>query len=291
MAEQLLVPKTLAAELIGLDRLFAVTEGRNDVVIGLIDGPVADGHPDLASERIRLLVPSTAHSATTGAALAHGTHVAGILLARRGTPAPAVCPACTLLARPIFSDAVAEPMATARELAEAVVDCVRAGARLLNISASLVGLSPSGARRLTESLDFAMESGVVVVAAAGNGGGVGGSVLTRHPWVLPVVAFEDDATPLPGSEVSASIGRRGLGAPGRDVTSLSPGGGYARSSGTSTACPFVTGTAALLWSAVPRASGADIRSALIGAGSARRRGVVPPLLDAWLGYRLLSGKR
>jgi subtilisin family serine protease len=283
MAEQLIVPKTSTADLIGLGRLAAVTEGRAEVVIGLLDGPVAE-HPDFAGDHIR--APWLADA--TGAAAAHGTHVAGILLARRGATAPAICPGCTLLSRPIFTGAATTT--TAADLADGIIDCVRAGAHVLNISAALTGLTPVGARRLAESLDFAMHAGVLVVAAAGNGGQVGGSALTRHPWVIPVVAY-DGAAPLPGSDVSASIGRRGLGAPGSAVVSLAPGGDYASSSGTSTACPFVTGTVALLLSSLPGATGAGVRSALINAGVARRRGVIPPLLDAWRAYRLLAGER
>jgi hypothetical protein len=42
-------------ELVHLARLIACTQGRSEIRIGLIDGPVALNEPDLASEHIHLL--------------------------------------------------------------------------------------------------------------------------------------------------------------------------------------------------------------------------------------------
>ena len=70
------------------------------------------------------------------------------------------------------------------------------------------------------ALDHAMRRGVLVVAAAGNQATVGSTVITRHPWVIPVVAYDADGAPMGQSNFGNSIGRRGLGAPGDRVTSL-----------------------------------------------------------------------
>jgi hypothetical protein len=99
-----------------------------DVAIGLIDGPVALRHPDLAGRVIELGPVGSATCATTGAAACrHGTFVAGVLVGRRASPAPALCPDSTLLLRPLFSehtDPGVMPAASQEELANAVVDCV-----------------------------------------------------------------------------------------------------------------------------------------------------------------------
>jgi subtilisin family serine protease len=268
-----------------------ITTGRAEVVIGLIDGPVAIDNPDLATRSIRPVPERAAVCSTSTASCLHGTFVAGILNARRGAMAPAICPDCTLLVCPIFvdgrGDAHSTPRTTSHELAAAIVECLAGGARILNISATVAHAHGNGARSLASALDVAAGQGTIVIAAAGNQGVVGASALTAHHAVVPVVSYSRAGRPLRDSNLGASIARRGLGAPGEAITSLSPGGGTIRSGGTSAAAPFVTGAAALIWSEFPAATAGSIRKALaIGAG--RGRGVVPPLLNAWSAYQAMA---
>jgi len=130
-----------------------------------------------------------------------------------------------------------------------------------------------------------------VVVAAGNQGTLGGSVITRHPWVIPVVAYSRAGWPLAQSNLGRSMGSRGVGAPGEGVVSLAPEGEPVTSGGTSVAAPFVTGAAALLWSAFPGAAAAEVKHALLSSFGGRRRTVTPPLLDAWSAYGVLSEGR
>jgi subtilisin family serine protease len=137
-----------ALELVKLSPLMARTTGRPEVMVGLTDGPVAIGHADLENENIRELpeVKGSSCAISSSAACKHGTFVAGILAAKRGSPAPAICPGCTLLVRPIFRETNAGngdmPSATPQELAAAIVETIDAGARILNLSAALA--QPSG---------------------------------------------------------------------------------------------------------------------------------------------------
>ncbi|MFF2937821.1 S8 family serine peptidase [Streptomyces mirabilis] len=71
------------------------------------------------------------------------------------------------------------------------------------------------------------------------------------------------------------------------MLTTAPGGGYQPFSRTSAAAPFVTGTAALLWSTAPDLSAARIRAALCLPGRARRS-IVPPLLNASASLRALG---
>lgn len=279
--------------LVGLGALMELGGGSGDVVVALLDGPVATSHPDLADANVRELAGGRGGTCTElrSSARGHGTFVAGILVAGRGSRAPAICPGCTLLVRPIFRESAGGghmPAATPEELAEAIVECVAAGARVLNLSAATDEPSTRVERRLQESLDYAARRGALVVAAAGNQGTLGSSAITRHPWVIPVVAYDRRGRPLGQSNLGGSMGRRGLGAPGEAVESLAAGGRSRRLSGTSFAAPFVAGAIALLWSLFPGAGAAAIRSAV--TGGRRRTAVVPPLLDAAAAYRVLAGR-
>ena len=98
------------------------------------------------------------------------------------------------------------PSATPEELAAAILDSIRAGARVLNLSVALVHPSSAGQRELEEALDYVARRGVIVVAAAGNQGAVGSSAITRHPWVIPVVAYDLQGRPIQQSNLGGSIG-------------------------------------------------------------------------------------
>jgi subtilisin family serine protease len=268
--------------------------GSPEVKIGLIDGPVVTQHPDLAGDHLREIPGENGATCTRADSTAclHGTFVAGILSAKRNSPAPAICPDCTLLIRPIFSETAFGrdhmPSATPQELSAAIFECVDAGARVLNLSLALAQPSIKGEQALDEALNQTIRRGVIVIAAAGNQGTIGSSPITRHPWVIPVVACDLRGRPINGSNLGGSIGRHGLSAPGDGITSLGAEGQPLTLGGTSVAAPFVTGAIALLWSQFPAASAAQIKLAITQAGAPRRASVVPPLLDAMAAFQVLS---
>jgi subtilisin family serine protease len=177
------------------------------------------------------------------------------------------------------------PSAEPEEVASALIDSVNAGARVVNLSAALAHPSASGERELGAALDYVGRRSVIVVAAAGNQGMMGSTTITRHPWVVPVTGCDLQGKPTPESNMGNSIGRNGLMAPARDVTSLGTDDKPQTSDGTSAAAPFVTGTIALLWSEFPSAPASVIKLAIRGGNVDSRRTIVPPLLNAWAAYQ------
>lgn len=100
-------------------------------------------------------------------------------------------------------------------------------------------------------------AGILVVVAAGNTGPRCRSIEDPpafHPDVLTVGAVDrqrrvaDFSARGPGP---GGVAKPDLVAPGTDVLSALPGGGYGALSGTSMATPQVAGVAALMWSANP----------------------------------------
>lgn len=281
-------------DLVNLTPLMERTRGRAQIRVGLIDGPVATSHADLAAANIQQVAGklAAACSLASSTACTHGTFVAGMLSARRGSPAPAICPDCTLLVRPIFAETTWAngdmPSALAEELASAIVDTVNAGAQLINLSAAVARPSAKGESELEDALNYAAHRNVIVVVAAGNQGAIGSSAITRHPWTIPVAACDALGRTMTMSNLGSSIGRNGLTAPGENITSLGANGTPQTFGGTSAAVPFVVGALALLWSEFPRASAAQIKLAITQPAPRKRRTIAPPLLDAWGAYSALK---
>lgn len=287
-----------ALRAVGLLPLMELNGGAPELFVAMIDGPVALDHPALDVERIRVLPPSTGTTCTQPESVAcrHGTNVAGILHARRDSTVRGICPGCAMLVRPIFPETAAVPetdgmpSAALPELAAALHDVIEAGARVINLSVGLAEFSWRAEPLLDRVLEHATRRGVIVVAAAGNQGLLGSSAITRHPWVIPVVACNGSGRALAQSNLGASIGRNGVMAPGHEITSLAASGGCATFSGSSAAVPFVTGAVALLWSVFPNTGAGQLRLAITG-GLGSRRSVTPPLLNAWAAYQALEAAK
>ena len=88
-------------ELTHLAGVMARTSGDPRVSIGVLDGPVAAGHPLLAAP-VTEFVPGACRP-DPGPGCEHGTLVVGVLGASRDSGAAAIAPGCPLLIRPVFT--------------------------------------------------------------------------------------------------------------------------------------------------------------------------------------------
>jgi subtilisin family serine protease len=116
------------------------------------------------------------------------------------------------------------------------------------------------------------DAGILFAAAAGNGGadGVGDNndALLSYPssYNLPnvVAVAATDRNDLLASFSNYGATEVDLAAPGVDIASTAPGGGYVYMSGTSMATPHVSGVAALAFAYNPSATVQNVRDALLG---------------------------
>lgn len=280
-----------------LDALMVISSGCREVVIGIVDGPVDFSHPGFQGVNIQAASETQLGACRRASSVAchHGTAVAGILCAQRSANAPGICPACTVILRPVFGETLPgnrhTPTSTPTELANAIRETIEAGAKIINLSLGLSVSSLGVYRELEEVCHLARRRGVLLVAASGNQGSVGYLPLLSHPWIIPVAACDAQGRLLPESNISPSIGRRGLMAPGMNIVTTASGGGYAPIHGTSAAAPFVSGALALLWSLYPKATADQVRESLLLSAAPRRRTVTPPLLHALAARNILAQRQ
>lgn len=231
------------------------------VTVAVIDGAVDRRHPDLA-DRVRSQADYVGASQPEAAGIdPHGTAVAGIIAANanNGQGIVGVAPRTNLLALRACWPAAAPGSARCNTftLAQALVAAISAGADVINLS-----LGGPRDPLLEQLVQYAASRGAVTVAALPASGRIEGFP-AGVPGVLVATIAEDAAARGP---VAAGL----VAAPGRDVLTLQPGGGYGYSSGSSMAAAHVSGAVALLKSLDRRLKTADAARLLApGPGSSR----------------------
>jgi subtilisin family serine protease len=168
-----------------------------------------------------------------------------------------------------------------------IQDCVNAGANVVSMS---FGRSDQQTAEfgLSGPLEFEKEAfdkyynqGVLFVAAAGNDGTSHYNWPASYDSVMSVAAIDENREVASFSQRNDQVD---LAAPGVEVLSTIPNNEFAFFSGTSQACPHVSGVAALVWSRFPDKSAQEIRQAL----TASAQDLGPEGLDESYGYGLVQ---
>lgn len=210
----------------------------------------------------------------------HGTHVAGIISAKtnNGIGIAGVTSNTQIMAVKVFRrDGFALPSF----IAQGILYAVRNGAKVLNLS-----LGGSESKVMKDALDFAINTGVIPVVAAGNGNIYSPSHFpASYRPVITVGGIDENLNKLkyaaygPNIDVVAPAGGKPCGffdkpsycsnilslksSQNNKHSELVVGEKYMRWSGTSFAAPHVAGVVALLLARNPQLSLTDIENYLI----------------------------
>ena len=155
------------------------------VRIGMVDTGINAGHDSLGGADLELHRLESA-SATPSAAQQHGTAVAALLVGRAESRTPGLIPDLSLIAVDVFEQSGGDERTDAFGLIRALALLQASGVRVINLS--LAG--PENAA-LSQSLGGLADAGIVLVAAAGNGGPRAAPLWpAAHPQVIAVTAID-----------------------------------------------------------------------------------------------------
>ena len=195
----------------------------------------------------------------------HGTHVAGIIAARGNNDLgmAGIAWRAQLIPVKAIDD---QGDGTEQHIAAAITYAAQRGARIANASFG----GPNQSNLITSAIAQAPDT--LFVVAAGNGGNDSVGDDNDDDPIFPcnltlpnvVCVTATGRTDQLASFANTGLDTVDLAAPGVDILSTSPGGGYTSDSGTSFSAPMVTGAAALVLAANPTFTTAQLRDAILG---------------------------
>ena len=208
------------------------------VKVGIIDTGIDMRHPDLMDniKEASSVVDGTSDNDDNG----HGTHVAGTIAALdNNIGVVGVAPKTQIYSVKAFDK---RGRGTVSDIIDALDWCIAKEVHVINMS---FGISTNSSS-LKRAILAAHKHNIIMVAAAGNSGGTD-SVLypAKYPEVIAVAASDSRDKAADFSSTGPEVN---IIAPGVDIPSTYINQNYKILSGTSMACPHVTGACALLMS-------------------------------------------
>ena len=200
----------------------------------------------------------------------HGTHVAGTIAAMENSfGTTGVAPEAKIMAIRMGNIQTNRDGTTSftnsGSLAEAIRYAVNNGAKVINMS-----LSFPETPEIVSALAYAANNNVITVSSSGNNQAASPSFPAKYATVYGIAVGAIDAN---GRVASFSNGAgqdsrtQFVAAPGVDIWSTTPSSNYAKMSGTSMASPHVAGVIALMLSANPNLTYAQIRYILTASAT------------------------
>jgi thermitase len=227
------------------------TTGSSSITIAIIDSGV-DPHVELAGKLLTGWYVIDQNTNTEDLC-DHGTHVAGIAaaLGNNGLGMAGVSWGARILpVRVLVNCAGFEA-----DVADGILFAADAGAHIANMSLQFV----EGSDIFHDAVIYGQESGMIMIAAAGNNPAFGVTYPGRFPETIAVAATDNRDQRWLFSSAGPQVD---LAAPGVNIESLLNTVQYDFDSGTSMASAYVSGVAALMLSINPDLTGEQVRAIL-----------------------------
>jgi len=259
-------------------RIWPLSTGAG-VTVAVVDSGVAATDPDLTGR----LEPGADFTGTAAGGTvdtspdSHGTSIASLIAGSGRAGVSGLAPQATILPIRVTDDTEVTPTA----LAEGITYAIDHHAQVINISMGM----PVDDPQVRAAVEYAVQHGIVVVAAVGNDGTSGNAPQypAALPGVLAVAGSRRDGSPWAMSEHGSYVS---LAAPAEDIYLTDSDGGHSSGSGTSYAAPYVSAAAALLRSRYPDESAGQIISRLID--TATRPKTAPGTDAAEIGHGIVD---
>lgn len=236
-----------------------IQTGISSIKVAVVDDAMQISHSDLQGMTLSGfdIADNDPNVNPPSAAWDHGTHIGGLIGANtdNGSGMASLAFGVKLLPIKITSDSSPDVLISEYE---GVAFAVSQGANVINMSWGASVSSQTGLAVIND----AYNSGVVLVAAAGNDGNSNVSYPAGYDNVISVGATNNIDVRASFSSYGSSVD---ISAPGFQMWSLAPNNGTTLKNGTSYAAPLVSAAAALLLSADPSLSPSEVKSCLLAS--------------------------
>lgn len=261
------------------DKAWQVTGGGNGIIVAVLDTGIDVSHEELSGKVISSVNFSS--SKTVKDVNGHGTVVAGIITAsiEKSKGIFGMAYNSSLLNVKVAND---NGFVYPEAVASGITWAANNNANVINLSLTLS--KPSDA--VEKAVAYAWSKGCIIVAAAGNAGGISEVYPAAYPNVIAVAATDQNDELARWSNHGNWIN---VSAPGTDIFSTLPGNKYAYQSGTSFAVPLVSGEAALLIS-LGKGDNGQVRAAILDGSVADIEGLSINRIDAYRAVEEVANK-
>jgi len=260
------------------DWAWNTTIGDPSVLVAVIDTGIDWDHPDLAANYVALGYDWVNDDTDPMDDNGHGTHCAGIIAAVINNSIGVAGLAQVRIMAEKGLDQYGQGYED--DLANAIIHAVDQGADILSNSWGSYGESAL----IHDAVKYAYDSGVLVVAAAGNEATSTKLYPAAYDEVIAVSATDAYDNPAYFTNFGEWVE---LAAPGVDIYSTYWDNTYMSMSGTSMSTPHVSGVAALIWSQFPNMTRDWVRAQLRYAAD----DLGAPGFDDYYGYGRINARK